>query len=88
MPTLKQLRIAQGLTQKRLAELAGISEERVNKMENGASVQRDYVEKVLQVLGAFEEEVDGLKITRPLCERMNHRFTQGAVLPRRIDWIF
>jgi len=70
----------------RLAELSGVTDAQIRRMETGKPVQRLPVENVLKVLGAFEEEIEGLNIAAPV--GVHQAFVRGAIMPRKMDVIF
>lgn len=59
MDTLQELRINQGLSQRRLAELAGVSNTSVWKIERGGGANPATLKKLADVLGV--QPVDLLK---------------------------
>ena len=59
MDTLQELRINQGLSQRRLAELAGLSNTSVWKIERGGGANPATLKKLADVLGVLP--VDLLK---------------------------
>lgn len=62
MDTLKRIRENQGLTQKQLADSAGVAVQTVSRAENGDKVSRVSVARICKALGIRIEEVQGLNI--------------------------
>jgi transcriptional regulator with XRE-family HTH domain len=54
---LKELRIDRGLSQRRLSELAGVSNTTVWHIENGAAARPDTLKKLADVLGVRASEL-------------------------------
>lgn len=75
---LIQLRAERQWTQVQLAEKAGVNVMSIYKMEHGQPVSQESAEKVLAVLGVNADEVAGLVFSKPLSERVNRAFVQGA----------
>lgn len=54
---IKEARLARGISQARLAQLAGITRPTIAKMENLQSVRADMIQAVCNVLGLDYEQV-------------------------------
>jgi transcriptional regulator with XRE-family HTH domain len=58
MATLKELRERAGLTAGQLALKAGVSYQTVRRLERGERVSRVYLLRVLNALGAREDDIE------------------------------
>lgn len=64
MPTIKDVRIEQGLTQQELASKANIAYATVSRLERGKHVTKGTLTLICQVLGISPDEVTGVNTTR------------------------
>jgi transcriptional regulator with XRE-family HTH domain len=58
MPTIRELRERAGLTPSELAQAARVSYQTVRRLERGERISRTFLMRILNVLGAREEDVD------------------------------
>ena len=60
MPTLRELRVSRDISQRRLAELAGVSKLSVQHAEWGKPVQRTTIAKICTALDIQPSEISGV----------------------------
>jgi transcriptional regulator with XRE-family HTH domain len=58
MPTIRELRERAGLTPSELAQMARVSYQTVRRLERGERISRTFLMRILNVLGAREEDVE------------------------------
>ena len=82
--TLKQLRLAAGLTQEALAEKAGISARTVSDLERGlrSVVHNDTARRLASALGLADEQHPGSMLSRAAGPSTHYRIPQQAGFPR------
>ena len=64
MPTLRELRVRQDLSQSQLAVLAGVGEQTIWRAEAGRAIKREIARAICQALGT---EPDQVEIGRASC---------------------
>lgn len=62
MPTPYELRVQQNLSQRQLAELAGVSTPTISRMENGHNILVDKFKDICRALGVSPQEVTGVNV--------------------------
>ncbi len=69
MPTIRELRVARGLSQEALAAKARVSMRTVNRLERGNAVTRATVDAVAKALGVSPNAVTGVSILNRVQDR-------------------
>jgi transcriptional regulator with XRE-family HTH domain len=61
---LREARVARGLTQQQVADMAFLSVQVISRMENGKSISRSSFLRVCQVIGINPEDIRDIQITK------------------------
>ena len=64
MPTIREIRESQGLTQAELANRAFVSARVISEMENGKPVRKMTLARVCNALGVPVSEVQGVRVLK------------------------
>lgn len=76
MPTIRELRVRQGMSQKELAVAIGVSEQTINRLETGKSARKSTIVAVCRALYTTMDHVEGYSLFDPIAAQNKGKIRQ------------